>query len=161
MFDASPSARPGAEADPDNSVPQVLALMERLPKTWPRRDDFIAAVTAAGQPLPLAQWLAMNVVPDESGAYSLRLDLPAVRSMLRDYYRQDLWSVAFDPALPGELHVVIAERSGALSPDDRARLATAPPHVHVHRIDAGHWLHIEAAANVVELLTSGLPTPLS
>jgi pimeloyl-ACP methyl ester carboxylesterase len=161
MFDASPSARPGAEADPDNSVPQVLALMERLPKTWPRRDDFIAAVTGAGQPLPLAQWLAMNVVPDESGAYSLRLDLAAVRSMLRDYYRQDLWSVAFDPALPGELHVVIAERSGALSPDDRARLATAPPHVHVHRIDAGHWLHIEAAANVVELLTSGLPTPLS
>jgi esterase len=161
MLDASPSARPGAEQDPDNSVTRVLNLMERLPKQWDKRDEFIAAVTAAGESLPLAQWLAMNVVADDSGQLSLRLDLGAVREMLHDYYAQDLWDVACDPALPGELHVVIAERSSTLSEPDRARLAAAPPHVHAHRIDAGHWLHIEAAANVVELLTSGLPTPLS
>lgn len=161
MLDASPSARPGAETDPDNSVTRVLELMTRLPKTWAKRDDFIDAVTAAGEALPLAQWLAMNVVADDSGQLSLRLDLAAVRAMLADYYERDLWDVAFDPALPGELHVVIAKQSSTLSEADRARLAAAPPHVHVHRIDAGHWLHIEAPANVVELLASGLPTPLS
>lgn len=159
VLDASPSARPGAEHDPDNSVTRVLNLMERLPKTWTKRDDFIAAVTAAGEALPLAQWLAMNVVPDDTGQVTLRLDLAAIRSMLQDYYARDLWDIAFDPALPGELHVVIAEQSSALSDDDRARLAAAPPHVHAHRIDAGHWLHIEAPANVVDLLTSALPTP--
>jgi pimeloyl-ACP methyl ester carboxylesterase len=160
MFDASPSPRLGAEADPDNSVVRVLDLMERLPKTYAKRDDFIAAVTAEGHALALAQWLAMNVVPDDTGQLYLRLDLGALRTMLRDYYAQDLWPVAFDPALPGELHVVIADRSSTVSAEDRARLAAAPPHVHVHHIDAGHWLHIEAPANVVDLLSSGLPTPL-
>lgn len=159
MLDSSPSARPGAEADPKNSVTRVLNLMTRLPKTWAKRDDFITAATEAGEALPLAQWLAMNVVADD-GAFTLRLDLEAVRAMLHDYYKQDLWHVAFDPALPGDLHVVIAEQSSTLADEDRARLAAAPPHVHVHRIDAGHWLHIEAPANVVDLLSSGLPTPL-
>ncbi|HEY5950448.1 MAG TPA: alpha/beta fold hydrolase [Kofleriaceae bacterium] len=160
MLDASPSARPGAETDPHNSVTRVLNLMERLPKTWAKRDEFVAAVVAGGEALPLAQWLAMNVVADDTGAFTLRLDLEALRTMLRDYYAQDLWSVALDPALPGELHVVIAGRSTTLSEDDRERLRSAPPHVHAHTIDAGHWLHIEAPANVVELLTSALPTPL-
>lgn len=160
MFDASPSARPGAESDRDNSVVRVLEIMERLPKTWDKRDDFVAAVVAEGQPQSLAQWLAMNVVADDTGQLALRLDLAAIRDMLRDYYTQDLWHVAFDPALPGELHVVIAERSPTISDDDRARLTSPPPHVHAHRIAAGHWLHIEAPANVVELLASGLPTPL-
>jgi len=160
MFDASPSHRPGAETDPDNSVARVLNLMRRLPRTWGKRDDFIAAVTAAGEAPPLAQWLAMNLVPEVSGQLSLRLDLDAVSEMLRDYYAQDLWPIALDPKLPGDLHIVIAARSTTLTDEDRARLATPPPHVHVHRIDAGHWLHIEAPANVVDLLTSALPTLL-
>jgi len=160
ILDASPSARPGAERDPDNSVMRVLALMERLPKTWARRDDFIAAITAEGHPLPFAQWLAMNLAPGDGGQLTLRLDLEAMRRLLHDYYARDLWDVAFDPALPGEVHIVIAEQSDTLSEEDRTRLAAAPPHVHVHRVPAGHWLHIEAPATVVDLLTSGLPTPL-
>jgi esterase len=160
MFDASPTARPGAENDADNSVPRVLNIMERLPRTWAKREDFIDAVIAEGQPKVLAQWLAMNVVAGDDGTFQLRLDLAAVRAMLADYYAQDLWQVAFDPALPGELHVVIAERARTLSPEDRERLASAPPHVHTHRVDAGHWLHSESPANVVEVLASGLPTPL-
>jgi hypothetical protein len=83
-----------------------------------------------------------------------------MREMLHDYYLQDLWSVAFDPALPGTLEVVIAERSDTISQSDRNRLESVPSHVHVSRIDAGHWLHVEAPANVVELLVSRLPTQL-
>ena len=158
MFDASPSARPGAEQAPDNSVVRVLNLMERLPKTWAKREDFVAAVTAEGHALSLAQWLAMNLVSGGDGTLTLRLDLAALRAMLADYYAQDLWSVAFDPALPGDVQIVIAESSNTISEADRARLAAAPPHVHVHRVAADHWLHIEAPANVVELLASGLPT---
>jgi esterase len=158
MFDSSPSARPGAETDPTNSVTRVLGVMERLPKVWASRDEFIAAVIAAGEQRPLAQWLGMNVVPGEGGGYGLRLDLAAMREMLHDYYIQDLWNVAFDPHLPGALEVVIAERSDTISQTDRNRLASAPSHVHVSQIDAGHWLHIEAPANVVELLVSSLPT---
>jgi pimeloyl-ACP methyl ester carboxylesterase len=160
MFDASPSARPDAEADPDNSVTRVLALMERLPQSFASRDEFVTAVVAAGEAKPLAQWLGMNVVPGEGGGYALRLDLGAMREMLRDYYARDLWPIALDPSLPGSLEVVIAEQSNTLDAADRARLSSPPAHLHVHRIDAGHWLHIEAPANVVELLVSRLPTSL-
>jgi pimeloyl-ACP methyl ester carboxylesterase len=160
MFDSSPSPRPGAEAEVGNSVTRVLEHMEQLPRQWPSRDAFIAALVAAGEAKPLAQWLGMNVAPDETGDYVLRLDLAAIREMLRDYYAQDLWPVALDAALPGTLEVVIAEKSDTLDAAARTRLASAPPHVHVHRIDSGHWLHIEAPANVVELLVSRLPTSL-
>ena len=157
MFDSSPSAR----APEDSSVVRVLELMERLPRTWDKRDDFVAAVVGEGHALALAQWLAMNVVPDATGALVNRLDLAAMRALLDSYYATDLWDVAFDAALPGSLEVVIADRSHTVSEVDRARLATAPPHVHVHHIDAGHWLHIEAPATVVESLVQTLPTALS
>jgi pimeloyl-ACP methyl ester carboxylesterase len=135
----------------------LLALMERSPRTWARREDFVAAVVADGHPRPLAQWLAMNVVPDAAGTYTLRLDLDAIRSLLADYHTRDLWSVLLDPALPGTIELAIATRSSVLTADDRRRLATPPPHVHVHEIDAGHWLHIEAPGAVVDLLARRLP----
>jgi pimeloyl-ACP methyl ester carboxylesterase len=156
MLDASPSARPGALDDRSNSVVAVLELMERLPRTWARREDFVAAVTAAGHALSLAQWLAMNVVPGDGGALALRLELAALRSMLADYFARDLWAEALSPD-GGALELVIADRSSTLDAADRARLAHAPAHVHVHHIDAGHWLHIEAPAAVVALLADHLP----
>jgi esterase len=161
MLDASPGPRPGAVRDPDNSVEAVLELMERLPRAWARRDDFAAAVVAAGHAPALAQWLAMNVVPDDRGGVALRLDLAAIREMITDYTTRDLWPAVFDPELPGELEIVLADRSGTVSAADRARLSGAPPHVHVHHLDAGHWLHIDAPAAVVELIVLTLPTSLA
>lgn len=158
MLDSSPSTRFDLAGDPTSAL-AVLALLETLPTRWPSRDAFIQAVVAAGHSLPLAQWLGMNVVA-EGDAYVLRLDLGAVREMMEDYCARDLWSVALDPALPGTLEVVIAEKSATVSAEDRQRFAAAPPHVHVHPIDAGHWLHIEAPANVVEVFVSALPTAL-
>jgi esterase len=154
VLDASPSTRPDAMRDPDNSVLRVLELMERLPRTWPKRDDFIAAVIAAGHDAALAQWLAMNLIPGD-GTLVNRLDLAALRALLADYYAIDLWTAAFEPR--GDLEVVIAARSSAISTADRARLAAAPAHVHAHLVvDAGHWLHIEAATQVVDLFVERL-----
>jgi pimeloyl-ACP methyl ester carboxylesterase len=151
VLDASPSARPDAVRDPDNTVVRVLELMERLPRRWARRDDFVAAIVAEGQSHALAQWLAMNVVPDDSGALVLRLDLGALRSLLVDYYARDLWSSLLDPAL-GDVELVVATRSTAARDVERS----LPPHVHVHRVEAGHWLHIDAPAAVVELFAANL-----
>lgn len=156
VLDASPSARPDAIADPANTVARVLALMERLPRAWARREDFVAAVIADGHDVSLAQWLAMNVVPDVSGSLALRLDLAALRELLADYYARDLWDALAAPD-GGDVEVVIADRSSAIDAADRTRLANAPAHVHVHCLAAGHWLHIEAPAAVVELLAARLP----
>lgn len=155
VLDASPSPRSDALDDPGNTVAHVLALMERLPKTWARRDDFTSAIVADGHEPALASWLAMNLVP-QGDQLVLRLDLAAVREMLADYYARDLWEGVLRDG-PGDVELVIADRSRTISAADRARLATAPPHVHVHHIDAGHWLHIEAADAVIELFATRLP----
>ena len=63
MLDASPSPRSPEESDPANSVTRPVAA-RAAPRTWTKRDDFIAAIVADGHSLPLAQWLAMNLVPD-------------------------------------------------------------------------------------------------
>ena len=159
MLDSSPSMRRDLEGDPTSAI-AVLELLERLPRTWPSRDAFIKAVVDAGHTQALAAWLGMNIVAD-GDAYVLRLDLPALREMLADYCGRDLWSIVDDPALPGTVEIVIADRSTTLSAADRERLASAPAHVHAHHIDAGHWLHIDAPANVVEVFAAHLPTALT
>ena len=155
VLDASPSPRPGAAGESTNTVMRVLEVMEQAPRGWARRDDFVAAVVAAGHDEGLARWLAMSLLPEPGGTLALRFDFAALREMLADYYARDLWPVLEAPG--GDVEVVVAERSTALSPADRGRLAAAPPHVHVHGIDAGHWLHIEAPAAVVDLFATRLP----
>lgn len=154
VLDASPSRRDPA-ADRQNVVLRVLELMEHLPRRWAQREDFVDAVVADGLDVGLARWLAMNVVPDPAGDLVLRLDLAALRAMLADYYATDLWDALEAP--DGDVEVVIAERSPVLGAPERGRLAAAPPHVHVHTIDAGHWLHIDAPAAVVDLFAAHLP----
>lgn len=167
VLDASPSRRP---ADPAGTVMRVLEIMERQPRGWARRDDFVAAVVQGGQlgggtgvvnesvhggvDEGLARWLAMSLVPEPSGTLALRFDFAALREMLADYHATDLWDALEAPV--GDVEVVVAERSSALTAADRGRLAAAPPHVHVHHVDAGHWLHIEAPAAVVELFAQRL-----
>jgi pimeloyl-ACP methyl ester carboxylesterase len=134
---------------------RVLELLERSPRVWARRDDFVDAVVADGHDPGLARWLAMNLVPDTSGALALRLDTAALRDMLADYYATDLWDALEAP--DGDIEVVVAEHSQTVTAADRGRLAAAPPHVHVHTVAADHWLHIDAPAAVVELFAAHLP----
>ena len=154
ILDASPSARPGALADPRNSVGRVLALLERLPKQWKRREDFTNAVIADGHDATLAGWLALNLTRD---TFKLQLDLGAIRQMLEDYYARDLWRAVEMGTLPGDLEAVIATRSNAVSEADGARLAAAGSHVHVHRVEGGHWLNVDAPAAMVDLFARRLP----
>lgn len=155
VLDASPSARPGAAVDPANTVMQVLELMERAPRGWARREDFVASVIRAGHDEGLARWLAMSLQPEPGGTLALRFDFAALREMLASYHATDLWGALEAPG--GDVEVVVAERSSSVSAADRGRLAAAPPHVHVHPVDVGHWLHIEAPGAVVDLLASRLP----
>jgi esterase len=154
VLDATPSRR-GSLTDPATIVGRMLAFMERSRRAWARRDDFVAAMVDAGHDLSLARWLAMSLVPDPAGGFALRFDTAALREMLDDYSATDLWDALEAPG--GDVEVVVAETSAAVSAADRERLAAAPPHVHVHYVTAGHWLHIDAPEQVLDLFTSHLP----
>jgi pimeloyl-ACP methyl ester carboxylesterase len=158
VLDSTPSARAGEWDAPGNSVREVWESMRALERTWTRREDFVAAMQERGHAPSLAHWVAMNLGPDGSGGYALRLDLEAVRAMLLDYYEVDLWPAVTGEALAGEVWMVIAERSSTVSADDRARLASLEgARLHTRTLDAGHWLHIDAPGAIVELLADELP----
>lgn len=154
VLDASPSKGRDREDASDNTVVRVLALMERSPRTWPHREDFVQAVVADRHDVGLARWLAMNLVTADGGV-ALRLDLAALREMLASYYATDLWAALEAPG--GDVEYVIATKSATVSAADRGRLAAAPGHVHVHELATGHWLHMDAPQQVVDLFAQGLP----
>lgn len=154
LLDSNPAARPGAIDDETDSVVRVLRMLERLPRTWATRDAFVAAVVEAGFDDGLAQWLAMSVVPD-GDQFVNRLEPPVLRELLTSYFATDSWSDARDGA-HGDLEVVIARTSPVWGFADRERVKGLQPHVHAHEVDAGHWLHVEAAGPVVDLFLTEL-----
>ncbi|HEY4056633.1 MAG TPA: alpha/beta hydrolase [Kofleriaceae bacterium] len=157
MLDSSPSIRPDSTStSTDDEAVQVLHLLRRLPLAWKSRDEFVTAVIAEGFTKPLAQWLAMNVVPADGGGFALRFDLDAMQSLLDDFRRIDRWPQAF-AADRGRLELVVADRGGVYTPADLERLKNPPAQVHVHHVAAGHWLHVEATAAVVDLFVGELP----
>jgi pimeloyl-ACP methyl ester carboxylesterase len=158
VIDASPGARPEALSDPHNTVARVLAMLDELPGRFTDRDDFIRQVEDRGLARPLGQWLAMNLVRQD-GAYVSRLDLASMRALLTDYYGLDSWPALESGA--GEVHMVIAGKSSAVSPEDRARLdelGRASASVTVTYIpESGHWVHIEAPDALLDMVAAGLP----
>lgn len=153
LLDSNPGARPGALDDERDSVVRVLRMLERLPAQWASRDAFAGAVTDHGFDTGLAQWLAMSVVPADGPGFTLRLDPAILRELLGSYFATDAWARAADRAR-GRLEIVIATRSSVWTDADRERAG----HIaHVHDIDAGHWLHVEAPGSVVDLFVTELP----
>jgi pimeloyl-ACP methyl ester carboxylesterase len=155
LLDSNPSDRPGAIDDENDSVVRVLHLMERLPVQWATRDAFAGAVMAEGHDQGLAHWLAMNLVPEGHHLVN-RLDLAVIRALLASYFACELWATAADAAR-GRLELVVAQKSPVWSAPDLERARGSGEHVHVHEVDAGHWLHIQAPAQVVELFVTELP----
>jgi pimeloyl-ACP methyl ester carboxylesterase len=160
IVDASPGRRLSGEGLRPQVV-RVLELLEALPPRFSDRAAFVDDLTRRGLSTGIARWLAMNLEPRDDG-YALRLDLPAVRALLEDYARTDLWDAVVDPAAPGEVHFVVAGRSDAIDPAARARLdaiaSESPERVCVHDLPrSGHWVHVDALDALVELVAERLP----
>jgi len=156
VIDASPSAR--ADDLDSSATAAVLDVLSGLPRQWPTREAFVSAVTDAGQPAGIARWLAMNLRRTEDGDRTFGPDLEAIRDLIEDYARAELWEVVESPPEPATLDVVIGGQSSAFSDTDLARLnaiAERNPRVCGHLVpDAGHWIHVDAPDALVALLTS-------
>ncbi|HZJ53669.1 MAG TPA: alpha/beta fold hydrolase [Myxococcaceae bacterium] len=142
VIDASPSPRPdglGAEQSRE-----ILALLARLPRDYATRSEFVTAVEAAGQPRPIAQWLAMALQP-AGGRLVLSLDLPGMEALYASVLAEDDWDVV--TSVPGRhrLAFVVGGASTTVDPAARERLRALAPAVTLEEIPgAGHWVHVDA-----------------
>jgi len=149
VLDCMPGPRPdrrGSEA-----IGQVIDALRAVGTRFDSRDAYVDALKAAGLAEPIGRWLAMSSKRVDGG-FEKVVDVDAIDSMLDDYFALDLWPVLEKLTCP--THLVIAERSAVFSTDDRKRAdAIARPGFEVHRIDAGHWLHVEAPNALLEKMT--------
>ena len=155
-IDSSPSPI-GADRN-TSATAEVIRTLEALPRQWASRDAFIATMVEAGQPPPIAKWLAMNLRRTDRGERIFGPDLGVIRDLIDDYASTDSWDVL--EALPEgcTLDLVIGGRSEVFSASDRERvgqLANRNSNISVHVIErAGHWVHVDAADALLALLTS-------
>ncbi|MDB4975679.1 MAG: putative hydrolase, alpha/beta fold family [Myxococcaceae bacterium] len=157
-LDSDPGSRPDRAGSEQTMT--VLSMLDRLPRHYARRDDFVALVTSEGHARGVAEWLAMNLVREEEG-FALRVDLPGIRQLLDSYFALDLWSVLEHSE--AQIDVVIGGRSTVWDAAHRARIELLadrkPERVHVHVLpEAGHWVHVDDPAGLRAAL---LPQPRS
>ena len=149
VIDSTPEPRA-----PSGGAWDLLQTVRRLPQHFATRDELIAALTAEGWAAALAQWMATNL--ERSGdVFTWRLDFAVMEHLLRDFFAADLWPVVETPAPGHTFHFIKATKSNVMSEEAAARAeATGPPHVQVHRLTGGHWIHAESPDAIVELLAN-------
>jgi pimeloyl-ACP methyl ester carboxylesterase len=158
IVDSMPGARPHAFAV--ESTHAILTLLESLEQPLASREAFVEKVKSAGHPPAIAEWLAMNVRLSAGNGYQLRLDLPAIRSMLVDYYARDLWGAVTDRSVTRRLELVVGGASLHYGPADldRAReIAARERRVSVEIIEgAGHWVHVDAPSALLQAMVRAI-----
>ena len=160
VIDASPS--PSDPESDASATAEVLRTLDSLPRSWPSREAFVAALAEAGQPRSIAEWLAMNLQRTDDGGRRFGPELSIIRALIEDYARADCWDIVEAPPPGCSLGLVIGDESKAFSPSDRERaerIAGRNPQVSVHIVEgAGHWVHVDAPGAILTILTSR-PTP--
>jgi len=140
----------------DSPSDAVVAMLATLPERFDSREAFIAYVEERGAERPVAMWLAMNVRVQDDGRYAMRLDVPAMRELLDDYFLRDDWPYLEDPQRTTKVHLVVGDRSRSLDRGERAlanRVAVgSPDRTWVHVLDAGHWIHVDAPDALLALV---------
>lgn len=144
---------------PTGTAWDVVGIVNDLPDRFASRDDLADALEQHGYERGVGLWLAMNLERD-GDAFVWRLDWQGIEEMLRDYFDTDVWSTVEMPPTGVELHFIRAKRSDSLDDASVKRIRAAgeeTERVHLHEIDAGHWVNVDNPDAVLELLVEQLP----
>lgn len=157
-LDSDPGSRPDRVGSEQTTA--VLEMLERAPRHYPKREQFLDYVHAAGHSRAIAEWLAMNLERRPDG-FALQTDLAGIRALLDSYFATDLWSVL--DLSRAQVDIVIGGRSQVWDQASRARieaLAATKPTLHVHVLpDAAHWVHVDDPAALRAALVAQTDTP--
>jgi pimeloyl-ACP methyl ester carboxylesterase len=134
-------------------IARVVEALLSAPESAADRDLFRAHFHAAGLDDALTGWLLLNLVRDRDRV-RWRIDRPALAALRTRTGAEDLW-----PAVEGRhaysLHAIRGALSDIVNEGDARRLEAAGCRVDTVD-DAGHFLHVERPADVVERVVRGL-----
>jgi pimeloyl-ACP methyl ester carboxylesterase len=122
------------------------------------RQQVVAELMAQGLSSGTANWLGTNLQRAAEG-FVWRFNLDAIYELMLDYFRVDLWPVLDERSSDSDFRVVVAERSDRWAPENRARIQdlAARSRVKLHVVpNAGHWLHVDNPAFLLELMGADL-----
>jgi esterase len=156
ILDSNPGSQ---EPSPANEVIRVIQAVRATTTPAVERAHVLAELMAQGISSGTANWLATNLQRQADG-FVWRFNLDAIYELMLDYFRVDLWPVLESGAGDSDYRVVVAERSDRWAPENRARLqalveTTAQAKLHLVP-NAGHWLHVDNPAFLLELMAKDL-----
>ena len=137
----------------DAASARVLDALLAAPEAAPGREAFRAHFRGAGLPDDVTEWLLLNLAR-EDGVYRWAVDRAALAVLRERTGAEDLWPVVEGPRACS-LSCVRGELSEYVSDGDARRLIAAGCPVETVW-GAGHFLHIERPAEVVEQIVRSL-----
>lgn len=170
VLDSNPGSQEPSSA---NEVIRVIQAVRSTTTPAVDRAHVVAELGAQGLSSGTSNWLATNLVRQtarQPEGFVWRFNLDAIYELMLDYFRVDLWPVLESRATSADFRVVVAEHSDRWAPENRARLQalvdTVPqPQISVrsggtvalHIVpNAGHWLHVDNPAFLLELMGQNL-----
>lgn len=152
-------SNPGSQVPTsENEVLRVLETVRRTTTPAPDRQQVIAQLMEQGLSSGTSNWLATNLQRSDEG-FVWRFNLDAIHELMLDYFRVDLWPLLEERSEQADFRVVVAERSDRWAPDNRTRVQelAARTAVKLHVVpNAGHWLHVDNPAFLLELISGNL-----
>lgn len=155
VLDSPPGPR--SQGEGSASTLQVLAALRRIGSVFAARADFVEALEGRGVPRSVAQWLATNLRARPEGAFRFALDLVGIEAVLEDFFECDAWptidTLAQSPLW--DLSFVYGGRSSVFVPEQLRALQERADAQRVKMYEipkAGHWLHVDAPAQLLEIM---------
>lgn len=150
VIDSTPAARQA----PEGSAVRMLATLRAESGPFGSREEAERAIEGHGFPASVARWMVTNLERTGEG-WRWRLDLDGMEALLTDFFETDLWPVVEEPPPGLDLHFVKATRSPVLPESVCARIeaaGAATGRVHLHRVEGGHWLNVDAPDAILEMM---------
>ena len=148
------------------SVEAILEALASLQPPFASKEDLMAQIGDRGIAKPIQMWMTTNVKKDENNAFVWKFNMDVVQELFVNYCNTDMWS-SLGSAAPThvDLHLVRAMHNPFWQRPTTPRLLKTAvrnnARLHVHDVDAGHWLHAEKPQELFDVMDgSGLATVL-